>query len=187
MEADVETRMARTVETFGRLDCAFNNAGVISQHHNTADLPDAEWDRVMSVNLRGTWYCMKHELKQMLSQGSGAIVNASSIGGLNGVAGLPAYIASKHGIIGLTKSAALECATKGIRINAVCPGVIETPMLDWLTGGDATVKAELVKAQPIGRLGKPEEIAAAVLWLCSSEVSLVLGHALSVDGGYSAQ
>ncbi|KXV75474.1 oxidoreductase [Acetobacter malorum] len=187
LEADVETMMARTVETFGRLDCAFNNAGVISQHHDTADLPDAEWDRVMSVNLRGTWYCMKHELKQMLSQGSGAIVNASSIGGLNGVAGVPAYIASKHGIIGLTKSAALECATKGIRINAVCPGVIETPMLDWLTGGDATVKAELVKAQPIGRLGKPEEIAAAVLWLCSSDASLVLGHALSVDGGYSAQ
>lgn len=186
-EADVETMMARTVETFGRLDCAFNNAGVISQHHDTADLPDAEWDRVMSVNLRGTWYCMKHELKQMLSQGSGAIVNASSIGGLNGVAGLPAYIASKHGIIGLTKSAALECATTGIRINAVCPGVIETPMLDGLTGGDATVKAELVKAQPIGRLGKPEEIAAAVLWLCSSDASLVLGHALPVDGGYSAQ
>lgn len=187
VESDVAAAIDETVHHFGRLDCAFNNAGVISPHINTADLPETEWDRIMSVNLRGTWYCMKHELRHMLPRGSGAIVNASSIGGLNGVAGLPAYVASKHGIIGLTKSAALECATKGIRINAVCPGVIETPMLESLTGGDDATKAELLKAQPIGRLGKPEEIADAVLWLCSSRASLVLGHALSVDGGYSAQ
>ncbi|MFT8417557.1 MAG: glucose 1-dehydrogenase [Acetobacter sp.] len=187
VESDVAAAIDETVRQFGKLDCAFNNAGVISPHINTADLPEDEWDRIMSINLRGTWYCMKHELRQMLGQGSGAIVNASSIGGLNGVAGLPAYIASKHGIIGLTKSAALECATKGVRINAVCPGVIETPMLEGLTGGNEAAKAELIKAQPIGRLGKPEEIADAVLWLCSSRASLVLGHALSVDGGYSAQ
>lgn len=187
LEKDIQDAIEETVRRFGRLDCAFNNAGVISPHSSTADLSEAEWDRIMSINLRGTWYCMKHELRQMLPQKSGAIVNASSIGGLNGVAGLPAYIASKHGVIGLTKSAALECATKGIRINAVCPGVIDTPMLDGLTGGDKAAREELIKPQPIGRLGRPEEIAKAVLWLCSSDASFVLGHALAVDGGYSAQ
>ncbi|AVZ26834.1 short-chain dehydrogenase/reductase SDR (plasmid) [Zymomonas mobilis subsp. mobilis ZM4 = ATCC 31821] len=187
VESKVAAAIDETVQHFGRLDCSFNNAGVISSHINTADLSEAEWDRIMSVNLRGTWFCMKHELRYMLTQGNGAIVNSSSIGGLNGVAGLSAYSASKHGIIGLTKSAALECATKGIRINAICPGVIETPMLDELTDGDKTAKAELAKTQPIGRLGKPEEIADAVLWLCSSRASLVLGHAFSIDGGYSAQ
>jgi NAD(P)-dependent dehydrogenase (short-subunit alcohol dehydrogenase family) len=186
-DAQVASMIERTVSTFGRLDAAFNNAGVNSVPTETADISNDEWDRVMAVNLRGVWNCMKHELRQMLRQGGGAIVNCSSIGGLTGTAGLAAYIASKHGVIGLTRSAALEYVTRGIRVNAVCPGMINTPMAQMLTGGDAKVLAEMVKDAPIGRFGEPEEIAAAVLWLCSPGASYVVGHALLVDGGYTVR
>ena len=177
----------QTVSTFGRLDAAFNNAGVMQRRVDTADITDDEWDRVMAINLRGVWSCMKYELRQMLRNGGGAIVNCSSLGGVVGNPGLAAYHAAKHGVIGLTRTAALEYATRGIRINAVCPGSIDTPMAQSLTGGDPTVLAELVKDEPIGRLGQPEEIAAAVLWLCSPGASYVVGHPLLVDGGYTAR
>ena len=186
-DAQVEAMVDRAVSTFGRLDAAFNNAGVISRPTETADLSGDEWDRVMAINLRGVWSCMRHELRQMLRQGSGAIVNCSSMGGLTGTPGLSAYAASKHGVIGLTRSAALEYAARGIRVNAVCPGMINTPMAQVLTGGDANFLAALVKEEPIGRFGEPEEIADAVLWLCSPGSSFVIGHALAVDGGITAR
>ncbi len=186
-DAQAEAMVDRAVSTFGRLDAAFNNAGVISQPTETADLSVDEWDRVMAINLRGVWSCMRHELRQMLRQGSGAIVNCSSMGVLTGAPGLSAYAASKHGVIGLTRSAALEYAARGIRVNAVCPGMINTPMAQVLTGGDANFLAALVKEEPIGRFGEPEEIADAVLWLCSPGSSFVIGHALAVDGGITAR
>ncbi len=167
-EAEVAAMIEQTVSTFGRLDAAYNNAGVQSPAVETTDASGEEFDRVHAINLRGVWNCMKYELRQMREQGSGAIVNCSSIGGLIGLPGRAIYHASKHGVIGLTRSAALEYASRGIRINAVCP-------------------EDMVRDQPIGRLGRPEEIAAAVLWLCSPGASLVIGHALAVDGGYTAQ
>lgn len=182
-ESQVVSMIEQTVSTFGRLDAAFNNAGVISRWTEMVAVTNDEWNRVMEINLRGVWNCMRHELRQMLQQGSGAIVNCSSIGGIAGAPGLSAYSASKHGVIGLTKTAALEYAAKGIRVNAVCPGMINTPMADVLTGGNTQILDEMVKNAPIGRLGEPEEIAAAVLWLCSPGASYVIGHALVVDGG----
>jgi len=169
------------VETYGRLDCAFNNAGI----EETSLLPTAEsteenWDRVIGTNLKGVWLCMKYELAQMVKQGSGAIVNTASVGGLVGFEGIGAYVASKHGVIGLTKTAALEYATAGIRVNAVCPGVIRTPML-------ADAEALLAPLEPMGRIGLPEEIAEAVVWLCSDAASFVTGHPMVVDGGILAQ
>lgn len=165
-----------------------NNAGVISRNVDTADIDPGEWDRIMEINLRGPFRRMQAEIKQMLKQGNGgSIVNCSSIGGLRGVAGLPAYVASKHGLFGLTKAAALEVRKKGIRINAVCPGQIDTPMNEWLTGGDAEKTRQMVEqTQPIGRLGTPEEIADAVLWLVSPGATFVIGAAIPVDGGQSA-
>jgi NAD(P)-dependent dehydrogenase (short-subunit alcohol dehydrogenase family) len=175
------------VADFGRLDIAFNNAGIQAPPTDAADEPAELFDRVDAVNLRGVWACMKHELRQMRAQGSGAIVNCSSLGGLVGLPGRAAYHASKHGVLGLTKSAALEYAPRGIRINAICPGTIETPMVeDMIAKGELDVPAA-VAAQPIGRLGRTDEIAAAVLWLCSPGASFVLGVALPVDGGYTAQ
>jgi NAD(P)-dependent dehydrogenase (short-subunit alcohol dehydrogenase family) len=182
-DAQVETMVARTVAEFGRLDAAFNNAGVMAKIAPTADSTLEEFDRVTHVNLRGVWSCMKHELRQMERQGSGAIVNCSSIGGLTGFPGIPSYIASKHGVIGLTRTAALEYAAKGIRVNAVCPGTIDTPIARAVVEGDEKKFEELSKAPPIGRIGKPEEIASVVLWLCSPGASYVVGHALVVDGG----
>ena len=177
----------RAVATFGRLDMAFNNAGIQVPPTDAADEPAEQFDRVNAINLRGVWTCMKHELGQMRGQGSGAIVNCSSLGGLVGLPGRAAYHASKHGVIGLTRSAALEYAPRGIRINAVCPGTIETPMVrDMIDKGELDVP-EAVKNQPIGRLGRADEIAAAVLWLCSPAASFVLGVALPVDGGYTAR
>jgi NAD(P)-dependent dehydrogenase (short-subunit alcohol dehydrogenase family) len=182
-EAQAAALVERTVATFGRLDMAYNNAGILGPMGDVTDETSEAFDEVNAVNLRGIWTCMKHELLQMRKQGSGAIVNCSSLGGLVGLAGRSAYHASKHGVIGLTKSAALDYATRGIRINAVCPGCIDTPMGD---GIDPAAMKEFLRDQPIGRMGRPEEIAAAVLWLCSPGASFVLGVALPVDGGFVA-
>ena len=186
-EDQVAALVDRTVAEFGRLDMAFNNAGIMLPLADAADEPAESFDRVTAINLRGVWACMKHELRQMRAQGSGAIVNCSSLGGLVGNPGRASYHATKHGVLGLTKSAALEYAPRGIRINAVCPGTIETPMVaDMIANGELTV-ADAVAGQPIGRLGRGDEIAAAVLWLCSPGASLVVGVALPVDGGYTAR
>jgi NAD(P)-dependent dehydrogenase (short-subunit alcohol dehydrogenase family) len=186
-EAEVAAMVERTVSAFGRLDAAFNNAGVISLAVEMADVSGEEFERVNGINLRGVWNCMKYELRQMREQGSGAIVNNSSIAGLIGIAGRAAYHASKHGVIGLTKSAALEYASMGVRINAVCPGTIDTPMVADMLAKEPDAMKDTLRDLPIGRLGRPEEIAAAVLWLCSSGASFVIGHALVVDGGYTAR
>jgi NAD(P)-dependent dehydrogenase (short-subunit alcohol dehydrogenase family) len=177
----------QAVGRFGRLDMAFNNAGIMVPPTDAADEPAEQFDRVNAVNLRGVWACVKHELHQMRAQRSGTIVNNSSLGGLVGLPGRAAYHASKHGVIGLTKSAALEYAPYGIRINAICPGTIETPMVaDMLAKGELDMD-EAIAAQPIARLGAADEMAAAVMWLCSPGASFVLGVALPVDGGYTAR
>jgi len=185
-ESEVAAMVEKTVNAFGRLDAAFNNAGVQSPAVDTADASGEEFDRVIAINLRGVWNCMKHELRQMRGQGSGAIVNCSSIGGLIGLPGRAAYHAAKHGVLGLTKSAALEYASRGIRINAVCPGTIDTPMVSAMLAKEPDAMKEIMRDQPIGRLGRPEEIASAVLWLCSPGAGFVIGHALAVDGGFTA-
>ena len=175
------------VSAFGRLDAAFNNAGIQSLAVETADTTSEEFDRVNAINLRSVWLCMKYELLQMRKQEDGAIVNNSSIGGLIGIPGRAIYHATKHGVLGLTKSAALEYAARGIRINAICPGTIETPMVANMLANEPDAMKEILRDQPIGRLGRPEEIASAVLWLCSPGAGFVIGHALTVDGGYTAR
>jgi NAD(P)-dependent dehydrogenase (short-subunit alcohol dehydrogenase family) len=180
------------VETYGRLDCAHNNAGIsgrgIAGTHQalTADYPEERWQQVIAINLTSVWLCMKYELLQMLQQGSGITVNTASAAGLVGLPGSCAYVASKHGVVGLTKTAALEYAKQGIRVNCVCPGSIQTPMTDraW---SDPERRARVIASEPVGRIGKPEEIAEAVVWLCSDAASFVTGHAMSVDGGLVAQ
>jgi NAD(P)-dependent dehydrogenase (short-subunit alcohol dehydrogenase family) len=185
-DAQVEAMVEQTVATFGRLDAAYNNAGIQNVLAEAADQTREDFDRVTAINLRGVWSCMKFELRQMRKQGSGAIVNCSSIGGIIGGAGRGTYHAAKHGVIGLTTSAALEYAAKGIRVNAICPGLIQTPMSDQMVaGGQENALKAMLKDVPIGRLGRAEEIAATVLWLCSDAASLVVGHALVVDGGYT--
>jgi NAD(P)-dependent dehydrogenase (short-subunit alcohol dehydrogenase family) len=184
-DAQVEALVAQTVSAFGRLDIAYNNAGVQNVLADAADSPRDDYDRVMSINLRGVWSCMKFELRQMRKQGSGAIVNCSSLGGLVGGAERGTYHAAKHGVIGLTKSAALEYAARGIRVNAVCPGLIWTPMADRMVAGGQGAALEAMTANiPVGRHGRPEEIADAVLWLCSDASSYVTGQSISVDGGF---
>lgn len=185
-DAQVESMVARTVAAFGRLDAAYNNAGVQNVLAETADSTPEDYDRVMGVNLRGVWSSMKFELRRMREQGGGAIVNCSSLGGLVGGNQRGTYHAAKHGVIGFTKSAALEYATRGIRVNAVCPGMIRTPMVDSMiaAGQGDELNAALKTLVPMGRMGRPEEIADAVLWLCSDAASYVTGQSISVDGGY---
>jgi len=178
----VEAAVKKTVERFGRLDIAFNNAGVENKAAPVHEIDIAEWDRIMGINLRGAFTCMKYELAQMVKQGSGVVVNTSSGAGIRGVAGGAAYAASKHAIIGLTRSAALDYAKQNIRVNAVLPGNIETPMMDRFTGGDIQKAIDL---EPVGRLGKPEEIAEAVLWMASDLGGFVTGAATVIDGGWS--
>jgi len=183
----VEALISKAVETYGRLDCAHNNAGISGGGRAlTAEYSEDTWHQVIAVNLTGVWLCMKYEIPQMLSQGSGAIVNTASVAGLIGGRGLAAYVASKHGVVGLTKTAALEYAQQGIRVNCVCPGVIHTPMtargLD-----DPERRARIIASEPIGRVGTPEEVAEAVVWLCADAASFVTGHTMTVDGGYVAQ
>ena len=185
--ADVQAMVAKTVDMYGRLDFAHNNAGIEGQQARIADYDEETWDRVIGINLRGVFLCMKYEIKQMIALGGGKIVNTSSVAGLVGSRGVPAYVASKHGVSGLTRAAALEYARDGIRVNAVCPGTIDTAMIDRFTGGNEEIKRDFAEGEPIGRLGKPEEVAAAVIWLCSDASSFVVGHTLSVDGGRAAQ
>ena len=182
-EALAQAAVARAVEKFGRLDMAYNNAGILGPMCPMNEETETGYDEVQAVNLKGVWAFMKHELVEMQKQGSGAIVNCSSLGGLVGLPGRAAYHASKHGVIGLTKCAAMDNAAHGIRINAICPGCIDTPMGD---GIDPEAMKAFVKEQPIGRMGRPDEIAAAVLWLCSPGASFILGVALPVDGGFVA-
>ncbi len=180
---DVKAALEKTVETFGRLDFAFNNAGVEQPITPAADLTEEEWDRIVNINLRGVFLCLKYEIPLMLRQGGGAIVNTSSGAGVKGIAGQTAYCAAKFGIVGLTKAAALDYAKSNIRVNAVCPGIIETPMMDRFSGGTPEGRERVIAQEPVGRMGKPEEIAAAVVWLCSDAAAFVVGHAMIIDGG----
>jgi NAD(P)-dependent dehydrogenase (short-subunit alcohol dehydrogenase family) len=185
--AEVEAMVNKAVETYGRLDCAYNNAGIEGAVAQTVECSEENWDRTLNINLKGVWLCLKYEIPQMLKQGGGAIVNTASVAGLVGFAGLPAYVASKHGVAGLTKTAALEYAKSGIRVNAVCPGAIRTPMTERLFRAQPQMAESATAMEPVGRMGTPEEIAEAVAWLCSDAASFVTGHAMAVDGGMVAQ
>lgn len=186
-ENDVKKATEVALDQYGSLDYAFNNAGVEGLSANTHEATMENWDKVLGINLRGVFMCMKYQINIMLKQGKGVIVNNASVAGLVGFPGIPAYVASKHGIIGLTKNAALEYAQQGIRVNVVCPGVIRTPMIDRFTGKDKTVEKQFAEDEPIGRLGDPEEVANAVTWLCSDEASFVTGISFPVDGGWTAK
>ena len=180
--ADVEALVATTVATYGRLDCAFNNAGIEEEHQRLADSDEAMFDRMMGINVKGVWLCMKYEIAQMLRQGGGAIVNTASVAGLIGAPKHAICAASKHAVVGLTKSAAVEYGKKGIRVNSVCPGVIRTPMLERALEREAGWEESLTRLHPIGRLGEVGDVVSAVLWLCSDASGFVTGHQLTVDG-----
>ena len=184
---DVEAMVAATLQSFGRLDIAFNNAGVLGSGAAMIDFTEDDWDDVMGINLKGVWLCMKREIPAMIQAGGGAIVNTSSIAGLVGSQHSPAYAASKHGVVGLTKTAALQYAPQGIRVNCVCPAAVYSPMLETLVTRNPQVGDRLLASQPNGRFASPEEVAAVVTWLCSDAASFVTGAALPVDGGYTAQ
>lgn len=185
--ADVEMLIDTAVKTYGRLDCAFNNAGVQGALSPTHECSEENWDLITGINLKGVWLCMKYQVAQMLKQGGGAIVNNSSNFGLVGSVGMPAYSAAKHGVIGLTKTAALEYAKQGIRVNAVCPGPVQTPLVDKIVAVRPEIVGAITDREPVGRMGQASEVAGAVVWLCSDEASFVTGAVLSVDGGYVAQ
>ena len=183
----VEMMITKTIETYGRLDGAFNNAGIEGKMADTIAYPEDVFDRVIAINLKGVWLCMKYEIPQMLKNGGGSIVNTASGAGLVGVEQLSAYNASKHGVVGLTKTAALEFAQKNIRVNCVCPGLINTPMVARMIDSGGMNEQEFLAAEPMGRMGRPEEIGEGVVWLLSDAASFVTGHALSIDGGYVAR
>lgn len=185
--SDVQNLMDSCIKTYGRLDYAFNNAGIEGAQAITHECSEENWDNTIAVDLKGIWLCMKYEIPQMLKQPGSAIVNCSSVAGLVGFAGLPAYVASKHAVLGLTKTAALEYATQGLWVNAVCPGVIHTAMIDRITGNDEKVEKQFTELEPVGRMGTPQEIAEAVVWLCSGASSFATGVALPVDGGFVAR
>jgi NAD(P)-dependent dehydrogenase (short-subunit alcohol dehydrogenase family) len=187
MPQQVEAMVAKTVEVYGRLDGAFNNAGIEGKMADTVEYPEETFDRIMAINLKGVWLCMRAEIPQMLKTGGGAIVNTASGAGLVGVPMLSAYNASKHGVVGLTKTAALEYAQKNIRVNCVCPGLINTPMVARMIDSGGMNEQESVAAEPVRRMGRPEEIGEGVVWLLSDAASFVTGHSMSIDGGYVAQ
>ena len=180
---DVQTSLTTTVNRFGRLDYAFNNAGAEQRPKLTADITEEEWDRIITINLRSVFLCLKYEIPLMLQHGGGAIVNTSSGAGIKVFGRGAAYAAAKHGVVGLTKDAALDYASSNIRINAICPGIIDTEMMDRFTGGTPEERDRVIAQEPIGRMGRPDEIAATVVWLCSDAASFVTGHAMVVDGG----
>ncbi len=185
-ETEVETLIKKTIEKYDRLDCALNNAGIHKVFVSTVDFTQTDWNELIDVNLKSVWLCMKHEIPQMLEQGKGAIVNTSSVAGLIAAPSNPAYPASKHGVVGLTKSAAIEFARRGIRINCICPGPIRTGMHESLVAVAPEIVEMMNTKVPMGRIGEPEEAAAAAIWLCSDEASYITGHALPVDGGLVA-
>lgn len=187
LESDVKNLIKLTKEKYHRLDYAFNNAGIEGEIFDTMSCTNENWDKTLAINLKGIWLCLKYEIPEMLKNGTGSIVNCASIAGLVGFAGSPAYTASKHGVIGLTKTAALEFAHKNIRVNAICPGVIDTPMIERFTKNDKVAAAKLIEGEPLGRMGLPYEIAQSVLWLCSDASSFVTGHSLVADGGWIAR
>jgi NAD(P)-dependent dehydrogenase (short-subunit alcohol dehydrogenase family) len=182
-EEDVKNLINETVKKYGRLDYAFNNAGIEGTPATVTDCSNDNWERTININLTGVWYCMKYQIPELLKSGGGAIVNNASIAGLVGYAGLPAYVASKHAVVGLTKNVALDYAKQNIRVNAVCPGVIQTPMIDRFTGQDPALLEQMAAAKPMGRVGQPEEIADIVMFLCSNSSSFITGQAIAVDGG----
>jgi len=186
-EDDVKNLVAETIAKYGRLDYAFNNAGIEGTPAPATECSNDNWDNTINVNLKGVWYCMKYQIPEMLKVGGGVIVNNASIAGLVGFGGVPAYVASKHAVVGLTKNVAIDYAKQNIRVNAVCPGVIHTPMVDRFTGQDPKVLEQMVAAKPMGRVGQPEEIAETVVFLCSNAASFITGQAIAIDGGWTIQ
>ena len=184
---EVEALVAKVISTWGRIDCAFNNAGIDGKMGKLAECTEENWNRTIAINLSGVFFCMKAEIPHMLRQGGGAIVNTASVAGITGSPGLPAYVASKHGVVGLTRAAALEYGREKIRVNCVCPGPIRTPMMSRLLTGRPEMEQRFASAEPLKRLGEPAEIGEAVAWLCSDAASYVTGHAMPVDGGYMAK